>query len=843
MNFDNFIKFSVKIYITTNGKKNKPTHPKEWQKLTNSKYNGEDNFAVLTGKINNIIVIDLDKSEEEKTSGIGFKAFDWYKEKFGEFDTFVTNSFSGGFHVFFKYDSRVDKNTSNKHINIDIRATGGCIYQGIGYEAINDLPIRELSDNEIGFILEAQRIKTKSKSNKSGKGRGKRRKADIEDLSDNNIKNLLDMLPRERYTDRNMWLNIGMILKSISNIDIWHYFSTKWDNYSKEDTDIAWNSFTDEMTNGKTLATLENLAKLTHNYEFQSKNKKQVILRKKSNICEPNGIDHQKQTSEIHMSLIDKSVKYYCNSCNRYHTICEAQQNTMYQQINVYMNNEDDSIIIKPELQLQVSENPIINELLYKSLKNEDSHICKIIYETFKEKYIYVDDSWYMYNNIIWKLINEQYPTELLLYLQDEITEMISSIHTVHLEEQNIQKEQLSLLSKTCKSINKKLLKNHEDTSYVSASKKFFIVDNQFNQQKNLIAFKNGIYDLDTFTFRDGLPTDYLTVQLDYSYDEPNFEKSNIIKNFLSDILPIESVKHFLMENIAKCLYGGENKEQEFYILTGKRGSNGKSLLANLLEQVFGGFYESCEPTLITKPRENANEANSALVALTKARIAFTSEPNKRDKILSDNLKKFTGGDTITVRELHKTSSQAKINLKMFMLCNGIPLLDECKDAEIRRLCIVNFPNRFCTKPNPKLSNEKLIDMNLKEKLLECKNEFFNILIYYLKNPSTLEKPPEVTSEIKKYIKNNRDDIDANEFIEEFLVEKEKSRIFCNDVYKSFTEWCKSESKTKMKKIEFYDLVEEYFPKINERNQIRINSKQSPGWIDIDFKTNVLGVV
>ncbi len=830
--FNDFIRFGVKIYITTSGKKNKPTHPKKWQELIKSKYNGEDNFAVLTGKINDIIVIDLDKSEEERISGVGFKALDWYKERFGcDFDTFVTKSFSGGVHIFFKYNSKVDKNTSNKHINVDIRATGGCIYQGIGYEAINDLPIRELSEKEIEFVMEAQKVKVIRK--RSGKS-GKSGKGNFGDTSDRNIKNLLDVLPRERYTDRNMWLNIGMILKKISNIDVWHYFSAKWDEYKNEDTNIAWNSFTEDMIKDKSLATLEKLAKLTNNYEFQSKNKKEVVLRKKSNICEPNGIDHHKQTSEIHMNLVNKTARHYCNSCNCYHEVCSAQANTMYQQINVYMNTEDESIIIKPELQLQITDNPKVNELLYKSLKNVDEPVCEILYETFKEKYICVDDCWYMYNNVIWEKIDEKNPTELLFYVRKSIPDLISSIHSIHIEDDKIQKEQLASLGKVCNTVNKKLLKNSEDVSFVNSSKIYFIVKNQFNQQKNLIAFKNGIYDLDTFSFRNGLPIDYLTVQLDYEYSEPNFEKTCTINKFLEDILPIKSVRDFLMENIAKCLYGRENKEQEFYILTGKRGSNGKSLLANLLEQVFGNFYESCEPTLITKPRENANEANSALVALTKARIAFTSEPNKRDKILSDNLKKFTGGDTITVRELHKTSSQAKINLKMFMLCNGIPLLDECKDAEIRRLCIVNFPNRFCTKPNPKLPNEKPIDVDLKDKLLECKNEMFNILLEYLKNPTKLEKPEEVTREIQKYIKNNRDDVDANEFIEEYIIEKEDSKVHCNDIYKMFTDWCKSESRIKMKRTEFLDLIEEYYPNIDERKRVRITESVKDGWIGIN---------
>ncbi len=274
--FEEFIKFAVEIYITPSGKKNTPKHPRKWQELTKSKYNREPNFAILTGKINNIIVIDLDKNEEEKISRIGFKALDWYKMRFGnELDTFATKSFSGGLHVFFKYDSKVDKNTSNKHINVDIRGTGGCIYQGVGYEALNDLPIRNLTDKEIGYILEAQKTTKKTIP-----------RVDNNVILNERCKNLLDLLPRERYTDRNMWLNIGMILKKISNVDMWHYFSAKWKDYSKDDTDIAWNSFTDEMTRDKSLSNLENLVKLKNRIIYNDKSAVMIQPKKVNKMYE-----------------------------------------------------------------------------------------------------------------------------------------------------------------------------------------------------------------------------------------------------------------------------------------------------------------------------------------------------------------------------------------------------------------------------------------------------------------------------------------------------------------------------------------------------------------------------
>ena len=59
------------------------------------------------------------------------------------------------------------------------------------------------------------------------------------------IRKYLDILEPDRFTDRNKWLNIGYILHSINSdfTDLWHYFSSKWDNYTEQECDIAWESF------------------------------------------------------------------------------------------------------------------------------------------------------------------------------------------------------------------------------------------------------------------------------------------------------------------------------------------------------------------------------------------------------------------------------------------------------------------------------------------------------------------------------------------------------------------------------------------------------------------------
>lgn len=67
----------VRIGIDLAAGKGSVRLPKGWTDLTSSLYNGETNFAVLTGKINDIIVVDLDKRDD------GFVGLDWFTKSFG----------------------------------------------------------------------------------------------------------------------------------------------------------------------------------------------------------------------------------------------------------------------------------------------------------------------------------------------------------------------------------------------------------------------------------------------------------------------------------------------------------------------------------------------------------------------------------------------------------------------------------------------------------------------------------------------------------------------------------------------------------------------------------------
>ena len=91
-NFKNFVKFGIKF------PKDNVVFPKNWNKLTSSNYNNEENYAILTGKINDIIVIDLDIKNNNKDS------INWFELNFGyitEINTFATKSINGGYPLLY----------------------------------------------------------------------------------------------------------------------------------------------------------------------------------------------------------------------------------------------------------------------------------------------------------------------------------------------------------------------------------------------------------------------------------------------------------------------------------------------------------------------------------------------------------------------------------------------------------------------------------------------------------------------------------------------------------------------------------------------------------------------
>ena len=144
--------------------------PDKWKNVKTNKTSHKDNIALITGRINDILVVDIDKPKEGE-----YDAMEIFEEKIGkleEMNTIITKTPSGGLHVYFKYNNKLKNSTKltylNKKYSLDIRSEGGIVYEGKNYnvinsiENVNDLP--ELPDEFIDlFKVDIELVKYEKK--------------------------------------------------------------------------------------------------------------------------------------------------------------------------------------------------------------------------------------------------------------------------------------------------------------------------------------------------------------------------------------------------------------------------------------------------------------------------------------------------------------------------------------------------------------------------------------------------------------------------------------------------------------------------------------------------------
>lgn len=199
-------------------------------------------FGIATGKENNIIVIDWDNKETTNKDILN---------KLHEQNTLTISTAGRGFHFIFRYNDLFKKNAKGIFGNIDIRTDGGLIFHGIRedgfYDIYNNETIKPLNDVLINELLKyihqdniIKDIEGKEKKTKYTTDYNKKY-----DLTDKEIKRLLDYLPSEYLEDYNDWIKITHILKEMNKYVMWDEWSkTNKKKYNEEKNNIIWDNIT-----------------------------------------------------------------------------------------------------------------------------------------------------------------------------------------------------------------------------------------------------------------------------------------------------------------------------------------------------------------------------------------------------------------------------------------------------------------------------------------------------------------------------------------------------------------------------------------------------------------------
>lgn len=277
-------------------------------------------------------------------------------------------------------------------------------------------------------------------------------------------------------------------------------------------------------------------------------------------------------------------------------------------------------------------------------------------------------------------------------------------------------------------------------------------IDELLDSDKDLVAFDNMLYDNKIKEFRPIKPTDYITKTTRYSINIVSNKplRETLIK-LIKTMFDNDDIYNYHLKTISLSLFG--NRTENFIINSGK-GRNGKGVCSAFIENSFGDYFYSGESTFLTTVYK-ADRPNSTLYNLRGVRYFLTTEPeaDNETKFNIGLIKKITGNDTITTRDLNKSNISYKPQFTPFLQCNTKPKIDTIDDAIRNRFRIINFPFAFVsnpTKPNEKQNNDKLKELMTAEMF----NEFMLLLLDINKN-QTLTIPKAVLAEVDEYLNTN----------------------------------------------------------------------------------------
>jgi P4 family phage/plasmid primase-like protien len=465
------------------------------------------------------------------------------------------------------------------------------------------------------------------------------------------------------------------------------------------------------------------------------------------------------------------------------------------------------------------------DEYIKQSLEGSHNDLAKACYERYGTEFVCASISqniWYQYSNHRWKKIEEG------VFLRQKLSEDMVKIFKEKQDDLYIKMGKSSnesdknIIAGHIKLVQKMMnsLKSTPFKANVMKECKDVFYDDKFleNLDKNkwLIGFQNGVYDLSKNCFREGLPEDYISLQMPINYSVYSEDDQIVqeVHEFLTKIFPDKKVRDYFLDISSEVFIGG-NQRKHVYFWSGE-GDNGKSITQMFFEKMFGPYAIKLPTSLIVGKRTQSSQASPELVrAGNGVRWAILQEPDKKDNINIGILKELSGNDSFFARGLHQAGGEISPMFKLTVICNDPPTISYSDKATWNRIRVIPFESTF-TDSAPNTWEEQLEqkkfpkDPHFHEKIPQMLKPFVWVLLEHRKKGNVkLVEPEKVILATDHYRKKNDS---YQQFIDDCIINDKKSGINISDIYAAFKDWFKEgfPSQTLPTKSD----VKEYYTKI-----------------------------
>jgi P4 family phage/plasmid primase-like protien len=362
-----------------------------------------------------------------------------------------------------------------------------------------------------------------------------------------------------------------------------------------------------------------------------------------------------------------------------------------------------------------------------------DWDYATVLYYMYKDKFVCTNlknSTWYVFKKHKWEKddgmsLRKNISTKLFQLYSEKQSQLLQDAQNYEPTDEkhgNIQRK-IKQLANICIKFKDS---GHKNKIMREACELFF--DGEFmkmiDSNPYLLCFENGVYNFQANEFRQGYPNDYITKSTHRNYikyDENNPRYVPIyaeIKTFMSQLFPKENLCRYMWDHLASTLIGFK-KEQVFNIYKGS-GSNGKSILTELMSLGLGEYKGTVPVNLVTDKRSAIGGTTSEIIQLKGIRYAVMQELSK-DSVLNEGvMKEIVACDPMQGRALWSESETFTPQFNLVVCLNVLFKIKSNDDGTWRRMKVVEFMSKFVSDGEEHTHDNDYIfpkDKTLKEKL------------------------------------------------------------------------------------------------------------------------------
>lgn len=309
------------------------------------------------------------------------------------------------------------------------------------------------------------------------------------------------------------------------------------------------------------------------------------------------------------------------------------------------------------------------------------------------------------------------------------------------------------------------------------------------------IAFRNGIYNIDTDDFMDFNKSIIITNKINYNYVPDAY--SEIADKTLDKLSCYDPQIRSLLEEVIGYTFFRRNELRKAFILVGDK-SNGKSTYLNMICQLLGS-----ENTTALDLKELGDRFKTAELFGKLANIG----DDIGDEFIPNPaiFKKVVSGDRVNAERKGQDPFDFSPYAKQLFSANSIPRIKDKSGAVLDRLVIVPFEATF-SKDDPDFDpyiKYKLRDDSVMEYLIQIGLKGLKRVLDH--QAFTICK--KIEDRLEEYAENNNPTL-------MFFKESTDSEIFDKPtkfVYQAYVEFCFCNSLQPLSNIEFSRQVKKYY--------------------------------